>query len=371
MQRIMTIFGTRPEAIKMAPIIKALEADLALKPIVVVTGQHKEMLATALAAFHIRPDYNLHLMKKNQTLTNITVGALTKLAPIIKESRPAVTLVHGDTTTTLAATIAAFYQKIPVGHVEAGLRTYSRYDPYPEEINRQVTDVISSLYFAPTERARQNLLQEHHHAEHIYVTGNTAIDALRHTVYPDYHSSVLDQIDPAKKLLLVTMHRRENQGVPMRKALQAIKEILLSRDDVEMIFPVHLSQQVQHIAREIFADVPQAHLTAPLDVIDFHNLTAKSYLILTDSGGIQEEAPSLHKPVLVLRDTTERPEGVAAGTLKLAGTDPATIKKALTTLLDDQQQYATMARAQNPYGDGHAAERIVTILKNYLNGRKA
>lgn len=369
MQRIMTIFGTRPEAIKMAPVIKALEKDPTFSPLTVVTGQHKEMLDSALDAFHIKPDHNLHLMKQNQTLTSITVGALTKLAPIISKTKPAIILVHGDTTTTLGATLAAFYQKIPVGHVEAGLRTYSRYDPYPEEINRQVTDAISSLYFAPTKKAAQNLLQEHHDASHVFVTGNTAIDALEHTVSEDYRSDVLDQIDPNKKLLLVTMHRRENQGQPMYQALQAIKDILLSRDDLEMIFPVHLSQRVQRIAHEVFDGVSQAHLTEPLDVIDFHNLAARSYLILTDSGGVQEEAPSLQKPVLVLRDTTERPEGVTAGTLKLVGTDPATIKQALTELLNDPKKYQQMADAKNPYGDGHASERIVKALHQYLDGR--
>lgn len=369
MQWIMTIFGTRPEAIKMAPVIKALEKDPTFSPVTVVTGQHKEMLDSALNAFHIKPDHNLHLMKKNQTLTSITVGALTKLEPIIAKTKPAIILVHGDTTTTLGATLAAFYQKIPVGHVEAGLRTYSRYDPYPEEINRQVTDAISSLYFAPTKKAEQNLLQEHHDASHVFVTGNTAIDALEHTVSADYHSDVLDKIDPQKKLLLVTMHRRENQGEPMRQALQAIKDMLLSRDDLEMIFPVHLSQRVQNIAHEVFDGVAQAHLTKPLDVIDFHNLAARSYLILTDSGGVQEEAPSLQKPVLVLRDTTERPEGVTAGTLKLVGTDPTMIKQALTELLNDPQKYKQMADAKNPYGDGHASERIVTALHQYLDGR--
>ena len=369
MQRIMTIFGTRPEAIKMAPVIKALENDPTFDPVTVVTGQHKEMLDSALAAFHIQPDYNLHLMKQNQTLTSITVGALTKLEPIISKIKPAVILVHGDTTTTLGATLAAFYQKIPVGHVEAGLRTYSIYDPYPEEMNRQVTDAISRFYFAPTKKAEQNLLKEHRPADHIFVTGNTAIDALQHTVKKDYHSPVLDQIDPQKKLLLVTMHRRENQGEPMRQALEAIKEILISRDDLEMIFPVHLSQRVQQVAHEVFDDVPQAHLTKPLDVIDFHNLAARSYLILTDSGGVQEEAPSLKKPVLVLRDTTERPEGVTAGTLKLVGTDPTTIKQSLIELLDDPQKYKQMADARNPYGDGHASERIIKALHQYLDGR--
>lgn len=363
----MTIFGTRPEAIKMAPVIKQLAADPTLTPVTVLTGQHKEMLDSAMKAFQIHADYNLHLMKQNQTLTDITVGALTKLAPIISKTKPAVILVHGDTTTTLAATLAAFYQKVPVGHVEAGLRTYDKYDPYPEEINRQVTDVISDLYFAPTPKARQNLLAEHHDDSHIFVTGNTAIDALKLTVSQDYHHPVLDQIGRDKKILLVTMHRRENQGKPMKRALTAIKEVLISRPDLELVFPVHLSQRVQAIAHEVFDGVKQAHLTAPLDVIDFHNLAARSYIILTDSGGVQEEAPSLQKPVLVLRDTTERPEGVAAGTLKLVGTDPARIKQALTQLLDNSTQYAAMANAKNPYGDGKAAERIVKVLHQFID----
>lgn len=366
-QRIMTIFGTRPEAIKMAPVIKQLENDQTLAPITVVTGQHKEMLDSALSAFHIQPDFNLHLMKANQTLTSITVGALTKLAPIIQKTRPAMILVHGDTTTTLGATLAAFYQKIPVGHVEAGLRTYSKYDPYPEEMNRQVTDAISSLYFAPTDRARHNLLAEHHSDSQIFVTGNTAIDALKHTVSPDYSHPVLDKIGQGKRILLVTMHRRENQGEPMRRALTAIRDVLEARPDLEMVYPVHLSTRVQEVAHQVFDGVPSAHLIDPLDVVDFHNLAARSYLILTDSGGVQEEAPSLKKPVLVLRDNTERPEGVAAGTLKLVGTDPTTIKQALNQLLDDQHEYAKMAEAKNPYGDGKAALRIVKVIHQFLN----
>lgn len=366
----MTIFGTRPEAIKMAPIIKALQANDDFLPITVVTGQHKEMLDSALKAFDIKPDYNLHLMKDNQTLTSITVGALRKLAPIIEKTHPSIILVHGDTTTTLGAALSAFYQKIPVGHVEAGLRTHKKYDPYPEEMNCTLTDAISSIYFAPTEQARHNLLAEHHQDSEIFVTGNTAIDALKHTVSENYQHPILSKIGQDKRILLVTMHRRENQGLPMKKALTAIRDVLAARPDLEMVYPVHLSQRVQKVAHAVFDGVPRAHLIPPLNVVDFHNLAARSYLILTDSGGVQEEAPSLKKPVLVLRDTTERPEGVAAGTLKLVGTDPDTIKNSLNELLDDRKKYKAMAEAKNPYGDGKASERIVNALHHFLvNGR--
>ncbi|KRL78992.1 UDP-N-acetylglucosamine 2-epimerase [Secundilactobacillus paracollinoides DSM 15502 = JCM 11969] len=365
--KVMTIFGTRPEAIKMAPIVLRMQqlSDV-FDPITVVTAQHREMLDQVLDIFKIKPDYDLNIMKPNQTLAQITSRVLTNLDDVIAEAKPDVILVHGDTTTTFAASVSAFYHQIPLGHVEAGLRTWDKYSPYPEEMNRQLTDVLADLYFAPTELSRQNLLKEAHDDSHIFVTGNTAIDALQQTVNADYHHAVLDAVDDQHRIILLTMHRRENQGEPMRRVFKAIREVVDHQPDVEVVYPVHLSPKVQTVAHEILGGDDRIHLIDPLDVVDFHNLAARSYLIMTDSGGVQEEAPSLGKPVLVLRDETERPEGVTAGTLKLVGTDPEKVTRALTTLLNDQQAYQQMADAKNPYGDGHASERILDAIQTHF-----
>lgn len=366
-KRIMVIFGTRPEAIKMVPVIKVLEKAAEFEPIVVVTGQHRQMLDQVLETFDVSPAFDLNLMSDQQTLTKITVSVLSQMEQLLKATKPDAVLVHGDTTTTLATSLAAFYQQIPVGHVEAGLRTWQKYDPFPEEINRQLTDAITQWYFAPTERSRQNLLKEHRDESKIYITGNTAIDMLAHTVSDQWQLPMQNQIAPNAKIILLTMHRRENQGAPMKAAFSAINDFVLEHPEIEIVFPVHLSPNVQKAAHQAFDGNERVHLMAPLNVIDFHNLAARSWLIMTDSGGIQEEAPSLGKPVLVLRDTTERPEGVQAGTLKLVGTDAKTIQKWLTVFLNDRTVYEQMARAQNPYGDGQAAKRIVDVLRRELN----
>ncbi|MGT2884104.1 non-hydrolyzing UDP-N-acetylglucosamine 2-epimerase [Streptococcus ferus] len=365
--KVMLVFGTRPEAIKMAPLLLALKADTnRFETITVVTAQHRQMLDQALSTFGIEPDYDLDIMSKQQTLSDITSNVLHKLDEVLKEVKPDIILVHGDTTTTFAASISAFYNQIKIGHVEAGLRTWDKYSPFPEEVNRQVTDVVSDLYFAPTAQSRDNLLKENHPAEHIFVTGNTAIDALSLTVKENYHHEVLDKVNPDNRLVLVTMHRRENQGQPMREVFQTIKTVLQEYQDVEVIYPVHLSPAVQEAARDILSGQERVHLIEPLDVVDFHNLAAKSYFIMSDSGGVQEEAPSLGKPVLVLRDTTERPEGVEAGTLKLVGTDKESVKKAMIELLENQREYDKMAKAQNPYGDGQASQRIMDAIAHYF-----
>lgn len=328
------------------------------------------MLDQVLADLDLHPDYDFNLMKSGQTLTDITNRVLSEMAKVLPEVQPDMVLVHGDTSTTMAAALAAFYQQIPVSHVEAGLRTWQKYNPFPEEMNRQITDDLAELYFAPTEQSQQNLLLEHHPADRIVVTGNTAIDALQYTVTQDFKHPVLDQINnPDAKILLVTMHRRENQGEPMQRALTAIKEVVEAQPEVEVIFPAHLSPRVQQVAHEVFDGVDRVHIINPLEVIDFHNLAARSYLILSDSGGVQEEAPSLGKPVLVLRETTERPEGVTAGALRLVGTDPQVIKTQLTDLLTNEARYQQMATAPNPYGDGKAAQRILTALNDYLGGK--
>jgi len=366
--KVMTIFGTRPEAIKMAPIVLQLqEQSDKFIPITVVTAQHREMLDQVLEIFKIKPDYDLNIMRPNQTLAGITSRVLTKLDDILDEARPDIVLVHGDTTTTFAASVSAFYHQIPVGHVEAGLRTWDKYSPYPEEMNRQLTDVLADMYFAPTELSRDNLLKENHPEKNITITGNTAIDALKQTVNGNYHHDVLDMVKPGNRMILLTMHRRENQGQPMENVFKAIKNVVMSHEDVEVVYPVHLSPVVQEVAKRVLGDVERIHLIDPLDVVDFHNMSARSYFIMTDSGGVQEEAPSLNKPVLVLRDTTERPEGVTAGTLKLVGTNGKEVQKAMETLLDNQQEYNEMASADNPYGDGHAAEYILkAILKKLV-----
>lgn len=360
--KVMTVFGTRPEAIKMAPLVLALQADERFEAVTTVTAQHREMLDQVLEIFKIVPDYDLNIMHKEQTLTEITANVLTKLDQVIKVVKPDIILVHGDTTTTFAASVAAFYNQVAIGHVEAGLRTWNKYSPFPEEMNRQMTDDLADLYFAPTEESKANLLKENQAAAKIFVTGNTAIDALKQTVSSDYQHELLAKLDPGHKLILVTMHRRENQGQPMARVFRTLLEVVEQRPEVEVIYPVHLSPKVQKLAHEILGNHERIHLISPLDVVDFHNLAAKSYFIMTDSGGVQEEAPSLGKPVLVLRDTTERPEGVSAGTLKLVGTEPAKVKAAMLELLDDPNIYQQMAQAQNPYGDGQASQRILAAI---------
>ena len=365
--KVMTVFGTRPEAIKMAPLVLELQKQSQrFEEITTVSAQHREMLDQVLDIFHIKPDYDLNIMHARQTLTDITSNVLINLDKILKEAKPDIVLVHGDTTTTFAASVAAFYNQIPIGHVEAGLRTWEKYSPYPEEMNRQMTDAMTDLYFAPTNQSKANLLKENHKEDNIYITGNTAIDALKQTVDKEYHHDILDKVSPDNKLILLTMHRRENQGEPMRRVFKVIREVVESREDVEVIYPVHLSPAVQEAAKEILGNTERIHLISPLDVVDFHNLAARSYFIMTDSGGVQEEAPSLGKPVLVLRDKTERPEGVEAGTLKLVGTESEKVKEEMEELLDNDAEYQRMAQAKNPYGDGKASERILDAIAYYF-----
>ena len=365
--KVMTVFGTRPEAIKMAPLVLELQKQSQrFEAITTVSAQHREMLDQVLDIFHIKPDYDLNIMHARQTLTDITSNVLINLDKILKEAKPDIVLVHGDTTTTFAASVAAFYNQIPIGHVEAGLRTWEKYSPYPEEMNRQMTDAMTDLYFAPTNQSKANLLKENHKEDNIYITGNTAIDALKQTVDKEYHHDILDKVSPDNKLILLTMHRRENQGEPMRRVFKVIREVVESREDVEVIYPVHLSPAVQETAKEILGNTERIHLISPLDVVDFHNLAARSYFIMTDSGGVQEEAPSLGKPVLVLRDTTERPEGVEVGTLKLVGTESEKVKEEMEELLDNDAEYRRMAQAKNPYGDGKASERILDAIAYYF-----
>ena len=365
--KVMTVFGTRPEAIKVAPLVLKLKKDDRFEEITVVSAQHREMLDQVLDIFKIKPDYDFNIMHKNQTLEDITSKVILDMAKVIKKEQPDIVLVHGDTTTSFAAGLATFYEQTKLGHVEAGLRTWNKYSPFPEEMNRQMTDDLTDLYFAPTKLSKQNLIKENHSADNIYVTGNTAIDALEQTVKEDYHHDVLDEINPDSKIVLVTMHRRENQGEPMRRVFKVMKQVVDSHKDVEIIYPVHLSPRVQKVAKEVLSDDPQIHLIKPLDVVDFHNLAKKSYFIMTDSGGVQEEAPSLGKPVLVLRDTTERPEGVAAGTLKLVGTEVDKVRAEMIRLLEDEKAYTEMANAKNPYGDGKAADRIMDAIAYYFD----
>lgn len=361
--KVMPIFGTRPEAIKMAPLILELKKRAAeFETVVTVTAQHREMLDQVLEIFEITPDYDLDVMQPDQTITTITTNVMNRLEQVIQAEKPDIILVHGDTTTTFAASLAAFYNKTAIGHVEAGLRTWNKYSPYPEEMNRQLTDVLSDLYFAPTLQSKENLLQENHPVEQVYVTGNTAIDALKQTVTQDYQHDILEKVDFSKKVILVTMHRRENQGKPMEQVFKAMKDVVAKHPDTEIIYPVHLSPTVQKLAHAAFDGVERVHLIDPLDVVDFHNLAARSHFIMSDSGGVQEEAPSLGKPVLVLRDTTERPEGIAAGTLKLVGTEYENVKREMTALLEDENQYQQMAQAKNPYGDGQASRRILDAI---------
>ncbi|MEK4282913.1 non-hydrolyzing UDP-N-acetylglucosamine 2-epimerase [Ureibacillus sp. FSL K6-0165] len=368
--KVMTIFGTRPEAIKMAPVVLELKKyQDEIESIVTVTAQHRQMLDQVLETFDIRPDYDLNIMKDRQTLIDVTVNALQGLDQVMKEAKPDIVLVHGDTTTTFVGSLAAFYNQIAIGHVEAGLRTHNKYSPYPEEMNRQLTGIMADLHFAPTEQSRQNLLKENKNPDTIFVTGNTAIDALKTTVKEHYTHPILDKIGN-DRMILLTAHRRENLGEPMRHMFRAIKRLLQEHEDVQVVYPVHLNPAVREVANEILGDDSRIHLIEPLEVFDFHNFAARSYMILTDSGGVQEEAPSLGKPVLVLRDTTERPEGIEAGTLKLAGTNEETIYHLAKELLEDQNAYEKMAKASNPYGDGFASRRIVDALLTYFLEKK-
>lgn len=364
--KIMTIFGTRPEAIKLAPLVLELEKHPeVIESIVTVTAQHREMLDQVLEAFKITPDYDLNIMKERQSLTGVTLNSLIGLENVMKEVQPDLVLVHGDTSTTFAASLAAFYNRISVGHVEAGLRTWNKYSPFPEEVNRQLVGVLADFHFAPTYKAKQNLLKENKKPETIFVTGNTAIDALNTTIKKDYTHEILEQLGN-DKMLLLTAHRRENLGEPMRNMFRAIKRLLKEHNDLQVVYPVHLNPAVREVADEILGNDTRIHLIEPLGVIDFHNMASKAYIILTDSGGVQEEAPSLGVPVLVLRDTTERPEGIEAGTLKLAGVNEETIFNLTNELLNDRKKYEKMTNASNPYGDGNASSRIVkAILHHY------
>lgn len=367
--KVMTVFGTRPEAIKMAPIVLALQQrPEEFVPVTVVTAQHREMLDQVLATFNITPDYDLNVMHQRQTLTDVTTNVLQGMGPVLEKERPDIMLVHGDTTTTLAASLAGFYHHVAVGHVEAGLRTWDKNAPYPEELNRQVTDDISDLYFAPTQLSKENLLKENHPEKNIYITGNTAIDALQHTVRAEHQVTGLPIIPEDHRLILLTMHRRENQGTPMERVFKAIRRVVETHPDVEVVYPVHLNPAVQEVAHKVFNGLDRVHLIEPLEVVDFHNLAAQSYFIMTDSGGVQEEAPALKKPVLVLRDVTERPEGVQAGTLRLVGTETAAVTGAMVDLLTNEDAYQQMATARNPYGDGHATDRILAAIQFYFNG---
>lgn len=362
MKTIMLVFGTRPEAIKMCPLVNELKTRKEIKTIVCVTGQHRQMLDQVLDVFNVVPDYDLSIMKDKQTLFDITTNILNRIKSVLEEVHPDVVLVHGDTSTTFVTALACFYLQIPVGHVEAGLRTYNIYSPYPEEFNRQAVSIISQYNFAPTELSKQNLLREGKKAETIYVTGNTAIDALKTTVKPNY---IHPELEWAKggRLIIITAHRRENLGEPMHHMFRAIRRIMDEHKDVKAIYPIHMNPIVRQEADEELSGCDRIHIIEPLEVVDFHNFLAQSYMILTDSGGIQEEAPSLGKPVLVMRDTTERPEGIKAGTLKLVGTDEQTIYDNFKELLENKKSYDAMARASNPYGDGFACKRIADILE--------
>lgn len=359
----MLVFGTRPEAIKMCPLVNELKTRKNIKTIVCVTGQHRQMLDQVLDAFEVVPDYDLSIMKDKQTLFDITTNILQRIKEVLEEVKPDVVLVHGDTSTTFVTALACFYLQIPVGHVEAGLRTYNIYSPYPEEFNRQAVGIISKYNFAPTELSKENLIREGKDSDSVYVTGNTAIDALKTTVREDYTHKELDWVADSR-LIVITAHRRENLGEPMRNMFRAIKRVMDEHHDVKAIYPIHMNPVVRQIANEVFGDDDRIHIIEPLDVLDFHNFLSRSYLILTDSGGIQEEAPSLGKPVLVMRDTTERPEGIAAGTLKLVGTEEESIYNSFKLLLEDEKEYKKMSTASNPYGDGFACKRIADILEN-------
>lgn len=366
--KVLTVFGTRPEAIKMCPLVLELKKHSDIETIVCLTGQHKEMLNQVMEAFDVEADYNLSIMKNGQTLSMITSEVIHGMDKILLDENPDVVLVHGDTTTSFAAGLVAFYHNIPVGHVEAGLRTYDIYAPYPEEFNRQAVDIFAKFYFVPTELSKQNLLREGKFEEDIYVTGNTVIDALHTTINEEYENECLEWAKDSK-IILVTAHRRENIGLPMENMFKAIYQIVENNPDVKIIYPIHKNPKVREIANKYLSNHERIRLIEPLDVLDFHNFIKKSYLILTDSGGVQEEAPALGKPVLVMRDTTERPEGIKAGTLKLVGTNTNSIYNATQELLNDVNMYNRMSMASNPYGDGHASERIVQHLLDYFNDR--
>lgn len=366
MKKIMAIFGTRPEAIKMAPLVLELKNDPELQPIVVVTAQHREMLDSVLETFDIRPDYDLDIMKQGQTLSEVTSRVLGGLESVIQEAKPDMILVHGDTTTTFAGSLAAFYNEVAIGHVEAGLRTWNKYSPFPEEMNRQMTGVLADLHFSPTDQSKHNLLQENKKDESIVVTGNTAIDALSTTVSENYESEIINR-HKGKRIVLLTAHRRENIGQPMKNIFKAVRRIVEEHEDVVVVYPMHKNPKVREIAGQLLSNHDRIELIEPLEVIDFHNFAANSHLILTDSGGVQEEAPSLGKPVLVLRNTTERPEGVEAGTLKLVGVEEENVYRETKKLLNDQSLYEDMSIAQNPYGDGLASKRICKNIKYYFD----
>ncbi len=365
--KVMSIFGTRPEAIKMAPLVKELESRKEIENIVCVTAQHREMLDQVLETFNIIPTFDLDIMKQGQSLGEVTTRALTGLEDVIKETKPDIVLVHGDTTTTFAGALAAFYNQVSIGHVEAGLRTYDKYSPFPEEMNRQMVDCLTDMYFAPTEISKMNLLKEGIDASKIYVTGNTAIDAMQTTIKENYSHPELNWIRDNERMILLTAHRRENLGAPMKNIFKGIKKVLDEFEDIKIIYPIHKNPKVREVAQKIFGDCDRVHMIEPLEVFDFHNFQNKSYLILTDSGGIQEEAPSLGKPVLVLRDTTERPEGIEAGTLKLVGTEEQIIYQETKKLLINEKEYQKMSKASNPYGDGQASKKIVDAIVNKFN----
>lgn len=361
MKKVMLVFGTRPEAIKMCPLVNELKSRKELETVVCVTGQHRQMLDQVLEAFSVKPDYDLSIMKERQTLFDVTTNILNSIKEVLEKEQPNVVLVHGDTSTTFVTALACFYLQIPVGHVEAGLRTYNIYSPYPEEFNRQAVGIVSRFNFSPTELSRDNLLREGKNPDTIYITGNTAIDALKTTVKENYSHPELEWAE-GSRLIMITAHRRENLGEPMKNMFRAIRRVMDENPDVKAIYPIHMNPVVRETANAILGDDERIHIIEPLEVLDFHNFLNKSYLILTDSGGIQEEAPSLGKPVLVMRDTTERPEGIKAGTLKLVGTEEETIYNEFTKLLTDEAEYNKMSRASNPYGDGFACKRIADIL---------
>lgn len=365
MKKVMLVFGTRPEAIKMCPLVNELKTRKELETVVCVTGQHRQMLDQVLEAFQVEPDYDLSIMKDRQTLFDVTTNILNKIKEVLEKEKPNVVLVHGDTSTTFVTALACFYLQIPVGHVEAGLRTYNIYSPYPEEFNRQAVSIISQFNFAPTELSKNNLLKEGKKEETIFVTGNTAIDALKTTVREDYTHPDLEWASDSR-LIMITAHRRENLGEPMKHMFRAIRRVMDEHPDVKAIYPIHMNPVVREIADSILGDDERIRIIEPLEVLDFHNFLNRSYMILTDSGGIQEEAPSLGKPVLVMRDTTERPEGIVAGTLKLVGTEEETIYQNFKSLLENKDEYEKMSKASNPYGDGFACKRIADILEEKL-----
>ena len=365
MKKIMIVFGTGPEAMTMCALIKEIRKEKEYQTIVCVTGQHKEMLDQVLQAFAIEPDYNLGIMKEHQTLRGITERVLAGMSDVLEQEKPDLVLVHGDTTTTFVTALAAFYQQIPVGHVEAGLRTYNLKAPYPEEFNRQGVGIIAAYHFAPTQTAKDNLVREGKDADRIFVTGNTVIDALSTTIRADYTHEILEWAK-GSRLIMLTAHRRENLGQPLYEIFRGIKQVLDEIEDIKIIYPIHMNPIVRSTAREVFGEHERIRMIEPLDVLDFHNFMSRAYLILTDSGGIQEEAPALGKPVLVLRETTERPEGVEAGTLKLVGTKEQVIAREFKQLLCDPKEYEKMSRASNPYGDGTACRKIIAIIKQFI-----